>query len=226
VEVTIRALLIVLIVALSVRTAAAQPESEPTRARPWDVAIMVAAVAGHQPLQTERDFGDDWFNTGALAIVTGRHITPHLKLEVDFSATGEGRRWIEKTVNVPGYPSPIFYGAEHSTRVRSVAGSLVYQFFENQWAHPFVQVGAAIDADRDFERTVRQTFYPPRPDIPIVLSDNGEGARETTVRARLLVGGGAKLYVTPRVFFRTDGRAALDDSLRHLSLRAGFGVDF
>ena len=221
-----RVLLLALIVAVSARAAAAQPPSDPTHHTPWDVAVMVAAVAGHPPNQTERDFGDDWFNTGAVAIVTGRHLTPHVKLELDVAATGDGRRWIEKSIRVPGYPSPIFYGAERFTRVRSATGSLVFQFLENQWAHPFVQVGAAIDADREYERTALQMFYPPRPEGPVVLSDNGESAAETTVRARLLVGVGAKLYVTPRVFFRTDGRAAIDRALRHLSVRAGFGVDF
>lgn len=187
---------------------------------------MASAFAGNAAEQPERDYGDDWFNTGAVAVVAGRHITPHLKLEVDFAMTGAGRRWIERSVTVPGYPSPIFYGAEQFTSVRSLAGSLVYQFLENQWAHPFVHIGAAIDADHVHERTALQMYYPPRPASPIVLSEDGERARDTTVRARLLVGGGAKLYFTPRMYFRTDGRAAFDRSPRHLSLRAGFGVDF
>jgi hypothetical protein len=228
VEAAIRVLLIAVVVAMSARTVAAQTRSDPTHTTPWDVAVMAAAYAGNPPLQTERDFGDDWFNTGAVAIVTGRHITPHLKLEVEVSATGDGRRWVETTITVPGYPSPIFYGAEHFTSVRSVAASLVYQFLDNQWAHPFVQVGAAIDGDREYERTLPQTFFvgpPPRPDSPLAIA-GGESEPETTVRVRLLLGGGAKLYVTPRVFFRTDGHAAFDRALRHLSIRAGVGVDF
>ena len=49
---------------------------------------------------------------------------------------------------------------------------------------------------------------------------------ESQTMARLLVGGGAKLYVTPRAFFRADTRFGGGGDGRHFVLRLGFGADF
>jgi hypothetical protein len=48
-----------------------------------------------------------------------------------------------------------------------------------------------------------------------------------TTRLRALLGGGAKLYVTTRAFFRADTRIGIgSDTAGHVSFRLGFGADF
>jgi hypothetical protein len=41
-----------------------------------------------------------------------------------------------------------------------------------------------------------------------------------------MVGGGAKFYVSPRAFVRTDGVAAFGRSRQNVTLRLGLGIDF
>jgi hypothetical protein len=207
-------------------SAFAQTPGEPTEVNPWDVTAVVASFSGRPP-ETQGPY-DNWFNVGAAAVALGRHLTPHLKVEIDLSATSEGRRWVQRFVTIPGSPSPIPFGAEQFTRTREVSGSLVWQFLENQWAHPFVQIGAAIDADRTRERTFRQQVYigGSRPENLVVLNEGGETDPTTTTRVRLLLGGGTKVYLNSQVFLRGDARVAIDPAVRSLALRAGFGVDF
>jgi hypothetical protein len=41
-----------------------------------------------------------------------------------------------------------------------------------------------------------------------------------------MVGGGAKLYVSPHTFVRTEGIVAFGRSRQNVILRIGFGLDF
>ena len=65
-----------------------------------------------------------------------------------------------------------------------------------------------------------------RPENRVVISEGGVGDPRTTTDVSLLLGGGAKFYVSPRFFIRTDGRATIGRTGQALQLRAGFGVDF
>ena len=66
----------------------------------------------------------------------------------------------------------------------------------------------------------------PTPGSQVVVTGEDSTTPKTSIRGRGVVGAGAKFYVTPRVFVRTDGRFAIGTSGRHLLLRAGVGVDF
>ena len=106
--------------------------------------------------------------------------------------------------------------------------SLVWQFHDNQWVHPFVQVGAAVSWDRVLTRSWPQWVYVggSRPENRVVISEGGISDPRTTTDAGFLLGGGAKVYVSPRFFIRTDGRASFGRTGQALQLRAGFGIDF
>ena len=52
-----------------------------------------------------------------------------------------------------------------------------------------------------------------------------EGPHSTTA-VRAAVGGGWKLYVSPKLFVRTDGRASFGPRNYDLAFRVGFGADF
>ena len=209
--------------------AAAQPPAPPAGATPWDASVMVGAFAGRPSQPTTDGYYDNWFNTGQIGVVVGRHFSAHLKGEVEVSTTGEGRQYVQRYATIPGSAYPVPYAAEQFTTVREVAGSVVWQFFENQWVHPFLQVGAVADVDRFRTHTWRQSFFSgtdPRQRTEMVLAEERDEGPSSTTHVRLLVGAGVKLYVSPRVFFRADGRVIVGAHTQHLALRGGFGVDF
>ena len=55
---------------------------------------------------------DDWFNAADVGAVLGRHLTPHVKAELELATSTEGRRFIEHYVQVPNYPFPVPIGAD------------------------------------------------------------------------------------------------------------------
>ena len=195
----------------------------------WDVAGVVGASAAHYPDPPDSTgYADNWVNTRLIGLVTGRHFTPHLKVELDWSLTSDGYRYLTRTATVPGYPYPIPYSTEERHRSSRLDASLVWQFQDNQWVHPFVQIGAAVSSNRVITREWPQSVYVggTRPENRVVISDGGVGDPRTTTDASVLLGGGAKVYVSPRFFIRTDGRASFGRTGQALQLRAGFGVDF
>jgi hypothetical protein len=143
-------------------------------------------------------------------------------------------------VDVPGvgrYP----VGAEQQVRTNGISAGLTYQFFENQWAHPFVFGGVALDFDRTRIRTWAQSYYRGDPRIPgneIVIGQHGIRDLGTSREVRGVFGTGAKLYMSPRSFFKTDLRVNVGPSTRsrslrtagggsrHVSFRLGVGLDF
>jgi hypothetical protein len=209
--------------------AAAQTATRPTAATPWDVAVVTGGMTNHPETPMTQGYVDDWIGTGLIGVGVGRHFTPHLKAELDVSFTNEGEQYVERRIAIPSVPYPVSFAVERQHRVRELSASLIWQFLENQWVHPFLQIGVAADSDRVRERTWRQTYYiggAPRPDNQVVLSEDRTTDPVTTTEARLLMGGGAKLYVSPRFFFRTDVRTALDRKGGNVAFRGGFGIDF
>ena len=91
------------------------------------------------------------------------------------------------------------------------------------WAHVWLDLvsdvfprGRADSDDRGFVAA---------PPGVVASSDPGDAiARRTSVRAVLLTG--AKFYVSPRVFARTDLRVSFTDQIDALRWGAGVGVDF
>ncbi len=192
----------------------------------WDVAGAGGFLAGYTPRQDDATgYQDLWFQNVQGAAIIGRHLSTHLKLEVEASFTSRGTQFRERQVSVPGYPSAYYIGSEVFTQVRSVGAAVTYQFGRNEWVHPFVQAGVSADFDRQTVRTWEQFVYsntrlPPQR----IFEERIEGP--TTVRAlRAVIGGGAKLYVTERTFVRTDSRWSFGRDRHHWAARIGFGVD-
>ena len=103
----------------------------------------------------------------------------------------------------------------------------MYQFFENQWVHPFV--GAGLELAREHHRadslsaeTARLSTTTPAlrlPDVPAIDA--------VSYSVRPLVTGGFKFYVTPHAFVRTDVRTSLSaDRPLAWQWRGGIGFDF
>ena len=199
----------------------------------WDTAVMTGVFLGHPGRLDESDSSfDSWYNTGALAISVGRFLTPHLKAEGEVMISGEGERYVQRLVEVPGVtliqPYPI--GSNQFVRTNGVTAGLTWQFFENQWAHPFVFGGMAVDFDRVRVHTWRQSYLRGDPRIPgneILLAPENTEDLGTSPEVRGVLGAGVKLYVTQRAFFKTDTRVHVGGhNSGHLSFRLGVGVDF
>ena len=217
-----------LVTALSA-PATALAQTVPTSATPWDVTGVVGLLSGHPPDPVNRGYVDDWFNSAQAGMLLGRHLTPHVKAEIELTTSSEGRRFVERYIQLPNYPYPLPLGSEQFTRIHELGLALTYQFFENEWVHPFVQIGSALDVDRVRTHTWTQGLYtgdPRQPGTQVLISGDADTGPRSTIHARAVAGAGAKLYVTPRAFIRTDARFAAGGHGQHLVMRAGIGIDW
>lgn len=197
--------------ALAFTASSASAQTLPSR---WDTAVVTGFYFGRPGDIADAEHHDQWFNTGQVALTAGWYWTPHLKTEAELSLTGEGGRYATRFLEVPGAPAGRLtaVGVEQHTSTRAVAATLAWQFLDNQWVHPYVLGGAALDVDR----SRIETFNPFSP----------QTSSETTTVVRGIVGAGAKAYFTTRGFVRAEARAGIGDKTSHLSFRAGVGVDF
>ncbi len=140
-------------------SAAATARAQPAVASRWDVSGMGGLFLGHPVDASDDRQYDRWYNTGTLAITAGRYLTPHLKIEAEGVLAGEGERYVTHLVQVPGYGQAAV-STNQFVGINSVSGALVWQFFENQWAHPFVSAGASLDFDRERRQTWPQSVLP------------------------------------------------------------------
>jgi hypothetical protein len=153
-----------------------------------------------------------------------RRWTTHLKTEVSWAVSGEGRQAVARAITLPGQTAPVPYYVDQRTRVRSATATTAWQFFDNQWVHPFVEAGVAIDWQTSRTRDPGFVFYTdPRSPVRIPGLDD---RTHKQVALRALLGAGAKLYVTEQLFVRLDTRGVFATRLEHLSFRGGLGFDF
>lgn len=161
-------------------------------------------------------------------VTVGRYFTRHLKLELEAAATNSGTQTRERLVTAPGYAFPYPIRSDVTTSLRSVGAVMTWQFRDNEWVHPFVQAGLSADFDRVTVLT-REQFFFGRPEpgaTPERLVDERIDGPTTTRAVRGVLGGGAKVYVTPRLFVRSDGRWSFNRERQAVVFRVGFGVDF
>lgn len=94
----------------------------------------------------------------------------------------------------------------------------VWQFFDNQWIHPYLLAGLSVDA-------VRKKAAPLPGSRVLAVQRRTEGP-DTTLRAGLVAGGGAKLYFSSNVFANTTLLVTRSMSSTSVSWVAGLGMDF
>jgi hypothetical protein len=198
--------------------------------RRWDIAAFGGLVTAHAPVERQADdYRQDWFQTGHAGVTIGRHLTSHLKVEADLAATGTGTQFVQRFVTVPGRTTPYLVGAEAETSLRWAGAEATWQFFDNEWVHPFVFAGLSAQFDRRSVHVWEQYFYAGDARVPgnqfLLVPESREGPTTTTSVSGVF-GGGAKLYVTDRAFFRADARFGASPRTRSVSFRAGLGVDF
>ena len=221
-----RAIVGLLLAALWPGAALAQPTAEASRLASWDLSGAFAFVAGRPDLDVTDRYYDRWYETAQVGAIVGRHVTRHLKLEFEASTSAEARQYVLRLVNIPIVPHQVAVGAERHTTLHQVSGLVTWQFFENEWVHPFLQIGGGADIERVRWDSLPTFVYSGDPRVPGSTVTVERPAPEKSTAARLLLGGGAKFYVTPRAFFRTDVRFGGGADGRHVGLRLGFGTDF
>ena len=141
-------------------------------------------------------YHDDWHNAAEWRVSAGRYWTPHFKTEVEFGATGEGSRYIQRFATVPGSATPYPYGAQEFVRLRQGSARVTWQFLDNQWIHPYLSAGVSVDDERTRTHVFSQVFYPdPRNPATRVAGAPEHDEGPTTIhRAGVVLGGGAKWY--------------------------------
>jgi hypothetical protein len=168
---------------------------------------------------------DDWHHRGLFGGGgLGWHWTDHLKTELDAGASSEAE--FSRVEPVPLDGTAIYVSARVLVRMRRLALTQQYQFFRNAWFHPHVAAGL----DWTWERT-RELFEPafwfdgpvrpPRPVLP-----PGRAGPHTRLVVRPVAAAGFKAYMTPRTFFRSDVRVAVQGGIDEVLWRFGLGVDF
>jgi len=189
--------------------AAAQSISlEPPERTRWDATGAVAWLSGNKSAVAEE--WNDWYDTLAASVDVGRYWTPQFKTEAGAVFTTAGTVYSNVEVPLRTPPFRAFISREHHFRLNALNLSGAYQFFDNQWVHPFMQAGVQLGWEHE------RTFSP--------LLDAEE---RSTFDARPFVGGGAKFYVNERGFFRTDLTVGWRrGGIAQVSTRAGFGLDF
>lgn len=207
------------VLALTLSSTAAEAQQR------WDVAGSAGLFTSHVDAGAGDAYVEDWDNTVQGAVMVGHYLTRQLKLELEASATTRGAQYQSVPIVIPELPYPYFVYSELRTSVRSLSGTVAWQFRDNEWVHPFVLAGVSADWDDAVVHVPPQSY---RGDLLVPPVPIAEGGREsqTTTRARGVFGAGAKLYFTERAFVRGDGRLTWSRDRQSLAFRAGIGIDF
>ncbi len=176
----------------------------------WDVAVTTGLFEGRPGNTGAPSYGDNWYDTVRGGVSVGRYWTTNLKTEVEVMTSGEGTRYS--------------YGAQEYLRLSQGSARVVWQFFDNQWIHPYVLAGVTVDADR--RRTLVLDQYPRTidPRGPIVAPRTV--GPDTLYQAGAIAGAGAKLYMSPRLFANTGVLVTKAKRARTVSVVLGLGLDF
>jgi len=193
-------------------------------AQQWDATGHVALLQRNKAELTEFDH---WYSVAAGDGTVGRYWTPHFKTEFEIGTAAEGTIDGEASVPVPGRSYPYYRYRQHKLRETTGGATVMYQFFDNRWVHPFVGGGIEVARERHLAdslpaETVRVSTAVPTLRLPAV-----QAIDTVTYNARPVVTGGLKLYVTPHSFLRTEVRTSLgSDRPLALRWRGGIGFDF
>jgi hypothetical protein len=196
----IRVALVLFAFALPVRAAAQAADPSGNQPfRKWDVSGGLSLRFG------ERE--DAVVPPAAWMAEASRYWTPHVKTSFAVMTTRQSVYDYSRSTYTESVTTPAGYGA-----------SIAYQFFENQFVHPYVSVGARVAS-----AYATSTTYSLRAPYQGVTTSTG-----THVEIRPVLGGGFKSYFgNGRAFMRSELITAIDPhGSPHAILTIGAGVDF
>lgn len=173
----------------------------------------------------EIGFHNDWYNRGLQgAVMVGWHWTPHLKTELEVSASTRAEFNGTSEQHINGFPAYLVSELDFSTRRVTIGQQ--YQFGENAWFHP--HVGAGLDFNWETtERRDRELYaYDPVARQSRLIRPSGAHPDRTDLHVRPFAALGFKAYVTRRAFVRSDLRLVTGRGVEEVLMRFGIGVDF
>ena len=193
----------------------------------WDANVSAGFFQG-RPSDNTRGW-DDWYSEGRYAASIGRYWTTHFKTEVEFATTGEGRRYTEQLLILPGVPVPYPISTEVFHRLQQASARAVWQFNDNAWVHPYLNAGVVYDIHRSRYWSPQQFYYPPGdprivPPIPVQPPFHGEA--ETDRRFGFTVGGGSKFFVSPSAYINLGMQVSRARPFTTVTMLAGVGIEF
>lgn len=181
----------------------------------WDVAGQLALLN-----RNKADLGSRWNHWYEAPLVqgsTGHYWTPHVKTELEIATSGQGTIDAEENLRY----------REHKLRESTVGATAIYQFFDNQWVHPFVGAGLEIARERHVAESLPASIERfPITTLPLTLRPL-PAIDKVSYSVRPVVTGGFKFYVSQRAFVRTEVRTAFStDRPLAIQWRGGVGIDF
>jgi hypothetical protein len=197
--------------------------SEAAAVDKWDIAgTWGLAIVGKED---DPPFGGDRDGAQAWNLDAGRYLSTHLKIDAGVMRTSSYNNSNPRSFPVPGLPPEYYYITWAQTRVHSTSFSAAatYQFFENQFAHPFVSAGVALV--RQAEHSIRPQHLVTLSRIPYEIPAIDQ--RTTKLFARPFVATGWKSYFNERIFIRSEVLIAVKpEGFSHATMRIGAGFDF
>jgi hypothetical protein len=171
------------------------------------------------------DSYNDWYNRGVQGAVTlGWYWSPHLKTELEASASTRGDFYASRTISINGFPAHVF--SEYTFLTRRITVGQQYQFGDNAWLHPHLGAGLDLNWETVSRRDQEVVLYDPATRRHGGIVAPVEQPDRTDLHARPYVSAGFKAYVTPRAFVRSDTRMVLGKRVEEVVVRFGVGVDF
>jgi len=142
----------------------------------------------------------------------GRYWTAHVKTSVGLMTAGQ------TTYSSPNMPQ-VYQTTQTDTSKAAFSGTVVYQFYENAFIHPYVVAGARF-AGVSQTTTIRSVIAP----YPLMSVETVP----RTLKARPMGGGGFKSYFdNGRAFMRSELLMAVAPrGSAYAILQIGAGVDF
>ncbi|HWI20248.1 MAG TPA: hypothetical protein VNT81_20985 [Vicinamibacterales bacterium] len=108
----------IIFVGLVVGSAEARQAADHPR---WDAAASIGLLSAN-PAPADDPYTGDWYFEGRYAASIGRYWTEHLETELEFVASTEGERYVQRYSTAPGVPPTYSYTAHERHTLRQVSG--------------------------------------------------------------------------------------------------------
>jgi len=203
------------------QSAVAQTAPTQPHMQAWDTAFSLGMITN-----SAKDEGDESDRSSIHAEArfdVGHYWTQHLKMEAGVSFLNRWDEFDFEIIPVPGSRGGGYSYTTRTMRMTTVTPMFTYQFFENQFVHPYLSAVARVG--------FLETHFARSPQIytqeGFTYGGSAIDRTETTVVVRPVLAVGCKSYFNEHVFVRSEGQTLFDRRGNpFVSLRAGVGIDF
>jgi hypothetical protein len=187
----------------------------------WDADFSLGVTSNSPADEGRKHGGPD--ARGELRLDVGHYWAQHLKTEAGLAFLNTWDDYEYESIPVQGLPGGGYSILSKSVRMTILTPALTYQFLENEFAHPYLSVGARIGFLATHSIRYAQTYTQNRISYSVPALDR----TDTSVVARPVIAAGYKSYFNERAYMRTELQTSFGaDGSLHPALRIGFGFDF